>query len=167
MKRILFSLAVFFVGVAIGAVSCWLYFGQTMRDMLVVGQDMFASGLYTYESKEADSQFLNPNRDVAIYALDRAVRHLSEFQTPRTATCRTTAYKLGKFNVRLAELYKVAGNQEPRERHMQNALASYEAMGWKLRGIGELEKAIPLIEADRTAEALKAYGELITPCDMK
>lgn len=128
---------------------------------------MLASALYNYEVNEADRQSQNTNKDVAIYALDRAVRHLSEFQTPRTVTCRTTAYKLGKYNVQLAKLYNEAGNVDLSKRYMQYALTSYEAMGWKLSGIDELEKAIPLIEGHRISEAVKMYGKLTTPCDWK
>jgi len=168
MKRFLLPLLFFALGVSIGVVSLWLYFGQTMKFTVeraaAVVTDAYASSLYVYEINEANEQFSGKNRDVTIYALDRAVRKLSSFQAPRWESCRTTAYNLGRFNVRLAGLYGEQGNQQAREAHLAKAMASYEAMGWKLKNTEELEQAIPLIEAGKTVEALKRYGRLVPSC---
>ncbi|MDO9068564.1 MAG: hypothetical protein Q7W05_08915 [Deltaproteobacteria bacterium] len=168
MKRFLLPLLFFVLGVSAGVVSLWLYFGEKMSSTLeaatAVVSDTFASSLYIYEINEANEQFSGKNRDVTIYALDRAVRKLSSFQAPGWETCRKTAYSLGKFNVRLAGLYGEQGNQQAREAHLEKAIASYEAMGWELKNIEELERAIPLIEAGKTVEALKLYGKLVPSC---
>ena len=69
--------------------------------------------------------------------------------------------------MRLAQLYGETDNRHARDKQLKNAMASYETMGWKLKNTDELQEAIPLIESGKTAEALKTYGKLITPCDMK
>ncbi|MDB5814894.1 MAG: hypothetical protein JWN23_2011 [Rhodocyclales bacterium] len=167
MKRILVLAFMFLFGVAIGYVGCWCHFQRTIKSMVAIGQDMFASSLYNYEIIEAQDQLNNSHRDVAIYALSRAVRNLSSFQAPKITTCRKTAYDLGRFNVRLALLYEEAGNQNARTKHLEKAMASYESMGWILKDASELIKAIPLIDSGKTAEAVKKYGRLTTPCDDK
>lgn len=167
MNRYLTATIATLLGAVVGFMGCWLYFQKSFTEATSVSLDMFASALYTYELNEAESQFSSANRDVAIYALDRAVRNLKSFQDPKYMTCRNTAYSLGKFNVRLAQLYGETGNHQARDKHLKNAMASYETVGWKLKNTDELQEAIPLIESGNTAEALKTYGELITPCDMK
>lgn len=165
--RLLVPTLIFLIGAALGYVGCWYYFHKTVRQATSVARETLESALYTYEFNEAERQFNNTNHDVAIYALERAVRHLDSFQEPRYVTCRRTAYNLGKYNIRLATLYEEKGNQQARKAYLEKAMASYETMGWKLKDIDELQKAIPFIESDRTPEALKTYGVLITPCDMK
>jgi hypothetical protein len=135
-----------------------------MKSATAVVSDTFASSLYIYEINEANEQFSGKNQDVTIYALDRAVRKLNSFQAPRWESCRATVYSLGKFNVRLAGLYGERGNQQAREVHLEKAMASYEAMGWKLKNTDELVQAIPLIEAGKTVEALKQYGKYVPSC---
>ena len=168
MKRFLLPILFFILGAATGSVGLWLYFGKSMRFTLekasAVVSDTYASALYVYEINEANEQFSGKNRDVTIYVLDRAVRKLSSFQAPRWESCRTTAYSLGKFNVRLAELYGEQDNQQAREAHLIKAMASYEAMGWKLKNTDELVQAIPLIEAGKIVEALKLYGKHVPSC---
>ena len=168
MKRLLIPVLIFVLGAATGSAGLWLYFGKTMRFTMeraaAVVSDTYAASLYIYEINEANEQFSGKNRDVTIYALDRAVRKLNSFQAPRWESCRTTAYSLGKFNVRLAGLYGDQGNQKAREAHLEKAMASYEAMGWKLKNTEELEQAIPLVVAGKTVEALKIYGKHVPSC---
>ncbi|MDP1863155.1 MAG: hypothetical protein Q8K52_04535 [Thiobacillus sp.] len=168
MKRLLIPVLIFVLGAATGSAGLWLYFGKTMRFTMeraaMVVSDTYAASLYIYEINEANEQFSGKNRDVTIYALDRAVRKLNSFQAPRWESCRATAYSLGKFNVRLAGLYGDQGNQKARETHLEKAMASYEAMGWKLKNTEELEQAIPLVVAGKTVEALKIYGKYVPSC---
>jgi len=168
MKRLLIPVLIFVLGAATGSAGLWLYFGKAMRFTMeraaAVVSDTYAASLYIYEINEANEQFSGKNRDVTIYALDRAVRKLTSFQAPRWESCRTTAYSLGKFNVRLAGLYGDQGNQKAREAHLEKAMASYEAMGWKLKNTEELEQAIPLVVAGKAVEALKIYGKHIPSC---
>lgn len=168
MKRLLLPILFFALGTATSSVGLWLYYGKVMRFTLeraaAVVTDTYVSSLYMYEINEANEQFSGKNRDVTIYALDRAVRKLSSFQAPRWESCRDRAYRLGKFNVRLAELYGEQGNLKAQEEHLKKAIISYEAMGWKLKNIEELEQALPLIKLDKTSEAVKIYGEHTTSC---
>ena len=167
MKRFLLPILFFVLCAATGSAGLWLYFGKTitgLKEAVAVSSNVFASALYLYEANEADRQFSGKNRDVTIYALDRAVRKLDSFRAPGWESCRKTAYSLGKYNVRLASLYGDLGNKQAREEHLKRALASYEAMGWKLKNADELVQAIPLNESGKTVEALKLYGQHVPSC---
>ena len=171
MKRLQLPILFFVLGATASSVVIWLYYGKVMSFMVenavAVSRDAYASSLYIYEINEANEQFSGKNRDVTIYALDRAVRKLSSFQAPRWESCRHTAYSLGKFNVRLAELYGEQGKQQEREEHLKKAIASYEAAGWKLKNIAELEQALPLLRVGKISEALKTYGQYTPSCSRK
>lgn len=163
--RVLQAIGLLIAGATIGVVGLWIYFGMMAKAVLEEGQELFASAQYYYEVSEAERQFSNGNRDVSIYALERAVRNLPQFRSPKRVDCRRAAYTLAKFHVRLARLYQEGGNLGAHEEHLKKAISSYESMGWTLRSTEELTKAIPLIEAGKTSEALKVYGTIGTACD--
>jgi hypothetical protein len=167
MTRFLTHTLALALGIAIGLAGHWHYFKNTMSRIASTGQDMFASALYNYEVTEAQAQLRNPNKDIAIYALNRAVKNLEVFQAPYTVTCRKTAYELGRFNIRLALLYKETGNIAASDEHLKKAIASYQSMGWIFKDVAELSQAIPLIDAEKSGEAIQKYGHLGTPCDEK
>lgn len=163
MKRILKILVLLLVGASIGALGCWLYFIQSMRHLASFNEDIYASGLFTYELNEAEKQASNPNRDVAIYSLNRAVIQLQKVQPPRFMNCRAAPFRIAKLQLRLAHLYKEAGNTTERNIQLQSALSQYARMGWKLESVAELERALPLIEVGKTVEAIKSFGKSIEP----
>jgi hypothetical protein len=165
MKRILFTLFLVVISAAAGALGCWFYFAETMKSALALGQDMFSSGLYSYEFDEADRQYTNPNRDVAIYALSRAVKNLEQFPPPQNMGCRHIAFGMAKLNIRLAHLHKEAGDKAAEDFRLQSAISHYAKMGWRLTDITELQKALPLIEAEKTVEAMKSIGRIEGSCE--
>lgn len=63
----------------------------------------------------------------------------------------------------MAHLYKKLGKSTQRKASLEAALTEYEKFGWKLKNIDEIEAALPLIEAKKTLEAVKKYGESIKP----
>ena len=98
---------------------------------------------------------------------DGSSLHAAPDQAPHHLGCQKVAFTLAKFNIRLARLYHDAGNEQAYEKHLTNAMTSYEAVGWKLKGIDELKMAMPLIESKNITAALKTYGKSVESCWVK
>ncbi|MCZ4305777.1 hypothetical protein O4G98_13635 [Zoogloeaceae bacterium G21618-S1] len=160
--RVLF---VFAVGVATGVAGNWLHFRSTMTSIAGVGVDVYSSALYVYEFEEAERQYANPNRDVAIYALSRATRKLEEFSPPRHLGCRQVAFGMAKLNVRLASLYGAEGDKAAENAHLRSAMLYYQKMGWTLESPEELKTVLPFINDGKLVEAVKRAGRSATPCE--
>jgi hypothetical protein len=165
MKRAFVTILVAAAGVIVGAIGCWYYFHKTISHVVTQGQDIFTSALYNYEIEEANRQYTNPNKDVAIYALNRAASNLEKLPSPQRIGCRRLAYELAKLNVRLAHLYRANGDSASEATHLTSAISHYEKMGWHLNDLNQLKQALPLIESDKTADAMEKFGVLKSPCD--
>jgi hypothetical protein len=72
---------------------------------------------------------------------------------------------LAKLNVRLAHLYRANGDSVSEAAHLTSAISHYEKMGWHLNDLDQLKQALPLIESDKTADAMKKFGVIKSPCD--
>ncbi|MDQ8023642.1 MAG: hypothetical protein REI94_17520 [Moraxellaceae bacterium] len=165
LGRPLTILFAFLAGIALGAGVLWGYQKEKFADAYEVMGDLHASAMFNQEIAEAEKEYANQNRDVAIYALGRAVRNIGTYNRPSRMSCREVAYAIGKYNVRLAVLHGEAGNASAREAHLEQARSAYAVLGWRLKDTRELAEAIPLIEAGKTSSALTMYGQIGTPCD--
>lgn len=100
MKLTFKIFGVFSLGAIAGALGVFFYFYETINSMKEVGNDLFSSAMWTYELNEANEQAKNPNHEVAIYALNRAIKNLKEFTPPqRIASCRVAPYKIATLNI--------------------------------------------------------------------
>ncbi|MGZ8251448.1 MAG: hypothetical protein ACXW1P_03700 [Methylophilaceae bacterium] len=169
MKKIYIPFSTFILGVVLGFGFCWLQYGRHLQQSLsssfpqMLG--VFTSAVYTQEVTEADNQFNNPNNAVAIYALNRAVNSIERFPpSEKEFSCIKTSFMLGKYNIRLASLYDQNNQQDLKVKHLNKALSAYEAMGWKLNGVDELNKATPVDSPEDLKEAITKYGTRVPSC---
>jgi tetratricopeptide (TPR) repeat protein len=163
MKRAFAIVGVFSLGALFGALLCWFYFNQAIKATLAVGQDVFASAMYNYEIKEARLQAKNPNHEVAIYALNRALTNLQIFKPSRRTPCRVVSFEIATLHVNVARIYREIGNVTEQEAHLKMALNEYAKFGWQFSNIEELKQALPLIENNKEKEAVQKYGKGIEP----
>jgi hypothetical protein len=167
MKRLLIFVAVFVFGAGVGILANQVYiehdFQKALKDTVSFGSKRFASLLYIYEVQEADKQFNNSNKDVAIYALTRAVDNIEKFQVPPEVNCQISSFILGRYDARLAQLYTETNDQAQRANYMNKAALSFEKTGWKLNGMQDIEKT-NLADPKQLALALKTYGISIPSC---
>ena len=156
-------IGVLLLGALIGALACWFYFNKAIELVKDVGQDVFASFMYNYEINEARLQAKNPNHDVAIYAIKRALTHLQELKPSSHSPCRVKPFEMASLHVSLAHIYKEIGNVAERYAHLKMALDEYTRFGWQLNDIEELKEALPLIENNKEKEAVQKFGKAIEP----
>jgi hypothetical protein len=150
-----------FVGLAMGYGYSVYKFEKNYTLALTQGLNTINLIVNGMEFVEAEKQYLNKNRDVAIYALERALQRVTLNPKVAEYDVRHINFGTATIHARLGKLYQESGNKQLSENHLKNAVGDFDKVGWKL-GIDEILPALSLLDKNREREAIQKFGKLVT-----
>lgn len=167
MKKYFVGFILFALGATLGIIVYISYSAFDLEEHKSRLRKINSITVWSLEYKEALDQANNPNDDIAVYALERALRILKSIKSPElydgNLDCRITSSKYAELHMKLSKLYAKKDEPTKESEQLNYALAEYKKFGWIFEDAEQLKKAYKLIEISQGLKAIKRYGRSTKP----